>query len=336
MYKTYSMPTLTSNPIFLAVEFVTLPFSALIAKARGVQISRRAKGVFFAVISFIAITAIYIYFSISSREGFFASITTAHPSIPSTTPFTIGSKVAAIIETRAMDTLIPLILHFAAILGPTWPIVLFTRSSNTFASAPLARLIAAGRIEIRILPDSAIFSNSATVSFFLTSPWLWEQLAPAKHVLFFQSDSILCGNSAQTVDDFLAYDYVGAPISPEWGVGFNGGLSLRNREVFLDIVMRNNFTEEYYAGEFLSPVEDQWYYRKMLELPLREDGSPGARLPSVETASRFAVETVWAEQSLGYHQVRRWQMEHIEEVEKWCPDYRLSTSEFIGLQGGGA
>lgn len=40
------------------------------------------------------------------------------------------------------------------------------------------------------------------------------------------------------MEDFLQYDFIGAPIDPKlgFGEGFNGGLSLRNRSMMLDIV----------------------------------------------------------------------------------------------------
>ena len=169
------------------------------------------------------------------------------------------------------------------------------------------------------------------MSAFLTDPWLWEQLAPADHVLLFQSDSILCGNSERRVDDFLEYDFIGAPVSVYYGKGFNGGLSLRNRNMMLSVISLWNFTAE---GEYKDEhpddesfefhgVEDQWYYKKMVKLPPKADGSPAAHLPSAEVAANFAVEAIWSERPLGYHQVKRWQSDNLTEVDKWCPEWKL-------------
>jgi hypothetical protein len=252
-----------------------------------------------------------------------------------------GNKVAVIIETRPLDSLVPLILHFSAVLGPEWPIVFFTEPSlpPAFKSAPFVRLINAGLIHIVPLPDHIKFVNSVAVSSFLTNSWIWEQLAPADHVLLFQSDSIICGNSEHRVDDFIKYDFIGAPIVMAWGEGFNGGLSLRNRNMMLSIIAQSNFTAELEynlkqqsldenASADLVVVEDQWYYKKMIKLPTRGDGGPGARLPSAEIAATFVVQSMWTEHPLGYHQVTTWQGDNLTKIDKWCPEWRLITEGF--------
>lgn len=150
------------------------------------------------------------------------------------------------------------------------------------------------------MPPNTTFNDHNSVSEFLTGPWLWEELAPAEHVLVFQADSILCANSETRVDDFLHYDFVRAPIAvPEvgdsgHGEGVNGGLSLRNRSMILDIVKNSNWSLEMVDGTILHDgcsttkpclmFEDQWFYHKMKEL--------GGRLPTKEVAMKFSVETV--------------------------------------------
>jgi hypothetical protein len=249
-----------------------------------------------------------------------------------------SKNVATIIEDRPLANLAPLILHFASVLGPDWPIVLFTTKDQAPNSVPFRRAVKEGRVIIKNLPPGTAFADHSSVSEFLTRPWFWEQLAPASHVLMFQADSILCANSELRVDDFLKYDFVGAPIAvPDsgddgHGEGYNGGLSLRNRAMVLDIVNRYSWTGEKETGEISTEgcvtkrpclkFEDQWFYHKMKEME-------GARLPSVEVASTFAVETVWTDRPLGYHQVERWNSERMEEVKAWCPEYAMATTDLI-------
>lgn len=99
----------------------------------------------------------------------------------------------------------------------------------------------------------------------------------------------------------------------------------------LDIIANSNWSTEFnkakdkqqQAVEF----EDQWFYQKMKE---QEGlGKPAARLPTVDIAKTFAVETIWYDTPLGYHQVQRWQSDKMNQVEKWCPEYRLATSDVI-------
>lgn len=260
-------------------------------------------------------------------------------------PFLQGKKVATIIEDRALDNLMPIILHFASVLGPEWPIVLFTSIDVNPISAAIRRLMNQDRLFIKQLPNSVHFSDHASVSAFLTKPWLWHQLAPADHVLLFQADSMICGNSPQSIEDFLQYDLIGAPIdTTRFGEGYNGGLSLRNRNRILDIIYASNFDNETHVDDNIVAnvnvdFEDQWFYKKMMELAVKPspsgDGStlPGANLPSQEIAMKFAVETISYEWPLGYHQPARFQPGRMEQIERWCPEVRMVTTDLIALRG---
>jgi len=260
---------------------------------------------------------------------------TSGPGRPTTSLSTdsiITGNVATIIDTRPLDHLMPLLLHFSSVLGPEWPIILFTAYENSIPpSAPFKRLIDEHRIAVKFLPPTVDFSKRLDVSRFLTEAWLWEQLAPAGHVLIFQSDSILCSGSALTVNDFLEYDFVGAPIDALYGEGYNGGLSLRNRSMVLDIITESNWNTEFESAENKQEqgveFEDQWFYQKMKAL--EGQGKPAARLPSVDVAKTFSVETIWYDKPLGYHQVQRWQHDRMDEVERWCPEFKLATSDVI-------
>ncbi len=244
----------------------------------------------------------------------------------------ITNNVAAIIENRPLSRIVPLLLHFSGVLGPEWPIFLFTSQDIDSLSAPIKRLVDERRLTVRFLPPTVDFTKRLDVSGFLTQAWVWEQLAPANHVLIFQSDSILCSNSPLKVDDFLQYDFVGAPIDPQYGEGYNGGLSLRNRSMILEIIHNSDWRDEFDKAENKQKqdveFEDQWFYSKMKELPAR--GRPAARLPSEEVAKTFSVETVWYDKPLGYHQVQRWQPDKMDQVDNWCPENRIATNQVIG------
>jgi hypothetical protein len=269
----------------------------------------------------------------------------------------IGDKVAVILEDRNLTHLMPLMMHFSSVLGPTWPIVLFTSANaNLSTSAPFQRAVADSRIIIKYIPEGTKLKTSHAVSSFLTKPWFWEQLAPSKRVLLFQADSILCANSPIRVDDFLEYDMVGAPIGAFWGEGFNGGLSLRNRELILDILKIANWTTEkdLYSQKVKAwkeqlkaegkevpdsdtmpnvvavDMEDQWYYQKMKAL--------GGKFPPEEIARTFAVETIDYDWPLGYHQVQRYyggKADRMAHIDKWCPEHHLCTNDFIYLHPNG-
>jgi len=274
--------------------------------------SRTLYRVLFATLAFVATAFIFL---IPSRNSY--------NILPSFRKPSIGSKVAVIFDNRADSRLVPVILHFSSILGPDWPILLFTTSTFGTVSKTFQRKIKDGSIQLRDLSSAVGFEKHTDVSAFMTTPWLWEQLAPAKHVLLFQLDSILCSNSPFEINDYLQYDIIGAPIQDlaGWGLGFNGGLSLRNLDKTMQIVRNNNWAAEVkdskekgldgvpvlptgtndinaiFPGHGNSPriqYEDQWFFKKFMELP-------GAILPPLNVSKTFSVESIPYDTPFGYH-----------------------------------
>jgi hypothetical protein len=82
--------------------------------------------------------------------------------------------IAVVIETQMTANLIPIMLHFSSVLGPTWTIRLYTLEADwtTPPSTAFRRATADGRIDISWLPPATNLSSSTSVSSFLTSPWL--------------------------------------------------------------------------------------------------------------------------------------------------------------------
>lgn len=300
-----------------------------------------------------ALLALFIIYAItllwpSSVGGLSIPYTSSKSPSPPADPYnTIGVQpdtrnVAAIIETRPLENLAPLMLHFSSVLGPNWPIHIFTETTTHLQSAAIQRAITLKNLVVHILPSNITFDNRDAVSEFLTQPWFYEQLAPAGHVLLFQTDSIICANAPLHVEDFLQYDFTGAPIAPEFetAAGYNGGLSLRNRQMMLDIINTHSWQGEQAAAadpedkstRYEMRYEDQWFYQKLIDMPPKADGSPYARLAERETAKKFSVETFWYDTPIGYHQVGRWGIwneERLKATEKYCPEWSLATKEEI-------
>lgn len=173
----------------------------------------------------------------------------------------LGAKAAVIIQPNFRQNIVPLILHFAAILGPSWPILIYTmpESAASFsASAALTRHLET-QIQIRILPQTVLLNSVEAQSAFLTNSWLWESLDPAEHVLLFDSDSMLCANAARSVEDYFEYAFVGAPIKDGLGKGYNGGLSLRKRSIMLRVLDSWDYEQTKKEGD---RFEDQWFYNR--------------------------------------------------------------------------
>ncbi|KAH0421951.1 hypothetical protein CcaCcLH18_13113 [Colletotrichum camelliae] len=228
------------------------------------------------------------------------------------------SNVAVIIETdiTQVPNLVPIILHFATVLGPAWPIVLMTLEANWSPpdSPAFKRLMDTNQIRVKFLPSDTSLSEHHSVSVFLTSPWIWEHLYPFHRVLLFQADSIICSKSPMKIENFLEWDFIGAPIAPQFGHGYNGGFSLRNPKMMF------NITSDPDVNLGSAEFEDQWFDANVRER--------SGKMPTPEQAMKFAVETMYYETPLGYHQPQRWQQGNIDKIAEWCPE--------IGLLQGGA
>lgn len=127
----------------------------------------------------------------------------------------------------------------------------------------------------------------------LTSDWFWEQFVGYNKCLIFQHDSGILRNN---IDDFLEYDYVGAPWTFQEHGG-NGGLSLRNPYCMQNIC--RDFPYNPTMGN-----EDVYFCNVM------HNGGYGKLAPR-EVCSKFSVEVIYQEDTFGYHAIDKY---HNEEI----------------------
>jgi hypothetical protein len=109
----------------------------------------------------------------------------------------------------------------------------------------------------------------------------WERVK-GKKVLLFQSDSMLLRPG---IDEYLKYDYVGAPwTKPKEGkfVG-NGGLSLRTKDRMIDIIKEHSSEDDMIEDIFFSKY-------------VNDD-----QVPNIEIAKKFSVEDVYYPDPMGIH-----------------------------------
>ncbi len=116
---------------------------------------------------------------------------------------------------------------------------------------------------------------------YMKSHEFWSQVKGEK-ILTFQTDTLLLRHG---IDDFLKYDYIGAPwVKPKEKrfIG-NGGLSLRTKSVMLDISDKHKDYEPRWEDIFFV----KW---------LNEN-----QLPDIETAMKFSVENLFHPRPFGLH-----------------------------------
>jgi hypothetical protein len=158
--------------------------------------------------------------------------------------------------------------------------------------------------------------------------------AAGEHVLMIQPDSVLCSKSPYSIDDFLQYDWVGAPwyhaptLSGNGGMlgiatpvfftltcdgGVAPGFSLRNREKMLETIEK--------CPPNPDAIEDLWFAECFENL--RWNGALKVKLAPTEVMSNFAVETIYAPEPFGIHKPWLW----LNDIEVLC----LSASSVMCL-----
>ena len=153
----------------------------------------------------------------------------------------------------------------------------------------------------------------------LTSAEFWKSVQ-SERVLIFQTDAIPCRASTFNLDDFMSYDYVGAPVSKHVRAlirflfflkgrlvshsnFYNGGLSYRTRSKMLEVI------ERYPWDELTS--EDIWFCTFLPKV--------GGNLPPLEVARKFSYESEklttvpW-----GLHKPRK----NYEKLCQVCPEVK--------------
>jgi hypothetical protein len=206
-------------------------------------------------------------------------------------------KCAVIIEPRPHPHLSYVarnVLHF---LDDSWGLCVVHGTENR----SFVEQMVAGWGEVVLLDCGAADLPGYRYADFKCSRRFWEQV-PAETVLMFETDSIL---RRPGIDEFLEYDYVGAPWfwavlntdRAEGPVG-NGGLSLRKRSAMLRILEGHAHEPGTSEDQFFS----RWLYRD------------GHRLPSLRTAGLFSTETIFQPRSLGLH--KAWQFCFEEAFEQ--------------------
>jgi hypothetical protein len=167
-------------------------------------------------------------------------------------------------------------------------------------------------------------NDSQAYSRVLVSAHFWAMLR-AQHVLIFQLDSVLCAMSPWKVQDFLEYDFIGAPwIDRFYGMDIgNGGLSLRKVKTMIHII-KTFPLEGRYENEDIYFAQGVYDLAKQVKYPVR--------IPPVHVAAKFSYEAGALPRvaSFGVHKLPRHkisQKEHVADLFKTCPEADLGVWE---------
>jgi hypothetical protein len=215
---------------------------------------------------------------------------------------------AIIVEPREHRALSYVLNNFLSNLSDEWNIIVFHGNKNIEF---LKNIINADlpQFQPRISTVNLGLDNLTIPqynSLFMNSTFLYDHI-PTETFLVFQTDTVIFEKHKHLINNFLNYDYVGAPFNTNtafhiqkgvW-VG-NGGLSLRKKSKMLEIMKR----------EPIENIAEDFYFALPKTVIMNK--------PSVEEAMFFSVEAIFNEASFGCHQI--WINDRCQELCEMYPE----------------
>jgi len=221
-------------------------------------------------------------------------------------------NIGVIIEFRSSDLLVSIIENVLSHIPSHWPIQLFhgRENLNFIRNSTLNRYIEHNRIFLTEL-DSIVVDAMGFTSRLLTNISFW-QLVRGEKVLLFQLDSLFCSNSSHKIEDYLSYDYIGAPWHSRFQIPVkvgNGGFSLRSRSKILSLlnILTYNASCKYH--------EDIWFSQNLHLV--------NGTIAPEHIAKTFSVETMFYPKPLAIHKPIYLQADQLAELCQNCPDMKL-------------
>ncbi|HEX3771249.1 MAG TPA: DUF5672 family protein [Polyangiaceae bacterium] len=192
----------------------------------------------------------------------------AHQNSPANT------KAAVIVENRALFFLPMVVKNVMFFLGAGWNLhVVYGEHSQRYLEEALADADVNG-----IKLEGLTCFTRAQRDDLMKSTEFWKLFGEDK-VLLFESNSIMCGSH---VDEFLLYDFIGAPAGTPESFGLLGGFSLRARRKLIECIVK---------GKDNGEPEAEFFTRMMRQI--------GAVNPDFRAASRFAVASTYEGHPVG-------------------------------------
>ncbi|KUI64989.1 hypothetical protein VM1G_00683 [Cytospora mali] len=201
-----------------------------------------------------------------------------------------ASKVAMIIEPRVMPHLVPQLLHMITVVPPDWRF-LFIGSDKSVTmlgrSTAVKHQQVVGKLDLMVLPEPWDISSRELVFRTLTDMRFYDEFLPGvEWLLKFEYDSIMCANSEVSLNEWLDWDWAGAPRTEDDRFAGNGGLSLRRVSAIRRVLAfqaRYNDTDP----------EDEWFGQRLYIMP-------GLKVASGLDGA-LAIENVYMERPMGFH-----------------------------------
>lgn len=213
-----------------------------------------------------------------------------------------------IVETRkhhALEAVISSVLEVCNI-----PVQLFhgARNREFIMSTSIAEMVENGKVVLTELDFQHL--EARDYNGLMLYPGFWECMTGRSKILVFQTDSLCCGKSSYTLNDFSAFDYIGCNWDRRRPAGLivdggNGGFSLRDWSKSMKCLEC--------FDPLLWPGGEDGYFAFHMELM-------GAHVATYEECGKFGTQRDFLDNSLGCHQVTLLERPQLEAFMTYCPE----------------
>jgi hypothetical protein len=211
--------------------------------------------------------------------------------------FTQNKYTAVIVEPREHKALALVLNNFLENLSDEWNVIIMHGNKNiSYVQNIIQSDLTKHTKRIQMIDLNVDNLTIDDYNQLLTSEKFYEYI-PTEIFLIFQTDTIICENQKTLINNFLQYDYVGAPWKDAVG---NGGFSLRRKSKTLEIISKCKRGSENEDIYFANPCVSIFK-------------------PGIEKAKLFSVEAYYSDKSFGVH--KPWAYltnDEMEEKVKKC------------------
>lgn len=212
---------------------------------------------------------------------------------------------AIMIEPRKHNAISLVVNNMLECLSDIWEIVVCVGDENEAYVNTIVKGLHSHRV--RVVNIKLQNMDHLQYSQLMATPSFYNHI-PTEMFMIFQTDSIINRNNKHFIEEFLQYDYVGAP----WRDGYvgNGGISIRRKSKMLEILKQ-------------IPYEYGIYEDKYFSLSHFESCPVSIYKPTYEHAQKFSVETVFCPDFFAVH--KPWLYVKPKELELMvnaCPNLR--------------
>jgi hypothetical protein len=249
----------------------------------------------------IIILFLYVYYNFSCIEGFYETTT----------------KAMIIIEPRKHPLLKKVIENFDKHMDSSWDLYVF----HGLSFEDYAKECTSNILSRKVILKQLDYDNMSATDYntLFKKKHFWNKI-DAEDILVFQTDSVLCGGSSKTINEYIKYDYIGCSYdnkvigekmfrhwSPQYHFYGIGGLSFRKKSFMIQCIydnpdVPNDFPEDMFFSQCVA--------------------KSSKRPSSAKVLNQFCTQFVFKEESWGAHKTNV-DLQNRDEFYEYCPEARM-------------